>query len=96
VLTFSYQIGHNGDIQENSEAGNRQLVTASLDGQVCFWDTRKKDLKSLDLVWKPFLRVPLSAMDNTFDYGLMKVSLKGLTSEKLGSGELLQLTVLFE
>ncbi|KAJ3003583.1 UNVERIFIED_CONTAM: WD repeat-containing protein 63, partial [Siphonaria sp. JEL0065] len=72
-------IAQNGDVSENPESGNRQIVTTSADGQVCIWDTRsKKVLKELDLAWKPFLRVPLSAMDNTFDYGLTKVSLKTL------------------
>ncbi|KAJ3118520.1 WD repeat-containing protein 63 [Phlyctochytrium bullatum] len=68
---------HSGEIVENGDNGSRQLVTCSSDGQVFFWDTRsKKDLKSLDLLWKPFLRVPLSAMDNTFDYGLAKASIR--------------------
>ncbi|KAJ3331023.1 WD repeat-containing protein 63 [Blyttiomyces sp. JEL0837] len=82
-LPSSYLIGHSGEISENAESGNRQLVTCSMDGQVCFWDTRnKKDVKALDLTWKPFLRVPLSAMDNTFDYGLTKVSLKAPLAER--------------
>ncbi|KAI9344780.1 WD40-repeat-containing domain protein [Zopfochytrium polystomum] len=74
----SYLIGHNGEATENPEgSSSRQLVTCSLDGQVSFWDIRsKKDYKQLDLMWKPFLRVPLSSMDNTFDYGLLKVALK--------------------
>ncbi|KAJ1559288.1 WD repeat-containing protein 63 [Cladochytrium tenue] len=70
------QITNSGEVVENPEGATRQLVTCSLDGQVAFWDTRgKRDLRQLDLVWKPFLRVPLSSVDNTFDYGLMKVSL---------------------
>ncbi|KAI9350807.1 WD40-repeat-containing domain protein [Obelidium mucronatum] len=78
-LPSNMLIAHNGDVSENPESGNRQIVTCSADGQMCVWDTRsKKVLKELDLAWKPFLRVPLSAMDNTFDYGLTKVSLKSL------------------
>ncbi|KAJ3141403.1 WD repeat-containing protein 63 [Physocladia obscura] len=79
-LPSNMLLSHNGDVSENLDTGNRQLVTCSLDGQVCMWDTRsKKDLKALDLTWKPFIRVPLSAIDNTFDYGLTKVSLKSLS-----------------
>ncbi|KAJ3414206.1 WD repeat-containing protein 63 [Chytridiales sp. JEL 0842] len=86
-LPAQYLVSNNGEIQENPEGGVRQLVTASLDGQVCFWDTKRKDVKSLDMVWKPFFRLSLSSMDNTFDYGLMKISLKGMMSaiEKMGS-----------
>ncbi|ORY28245.1 WD40 repeat-like protein [Rhizoclosmatium globosum] len=79
-LPGNMHIAHNGDVSENSDGLNHQLVTCSADGQVCVWDTRsKKVLKELDLAWKPFLRVPLSAMDNTFDYGLTKVTLKTLS-----------------
>ncbi|KAI8920867.1 WD40-repeat-containing domain protein [Powellomyces hirtus] len=77
------ELGHNGEPVEKPENGHRELVTASADGQVAFWDTRfKKDMKALDLVWRPFLRVPLSAMDNTFDYSLTKVSIKRTPSDK--------------
>ena len=52
-------------------------MTSSLDGHIGFWDTKgAKNVKHLDLVWKPFLRVPLSAADNSFDYGLLGVSLR--------------------
>ncbi|KAJ3194937.1 WD repeat-containing protein 63 [Entophlyctis luteolus] len=92
-LPSSSLLSHSGELTENTDSGNRQLVTCSLDGQVYFWDTRsKKDLRALDLAWKPFLRVPLSAMDNTFDYGLTKVSLKSMNfidarKEKPKSGD---------
>ncbi|KAJ3138701.1 WD repeat-containing protein 63 [Geranomyces variabilis] len=82
-LPKQMELGHNGELVEKPEHGHRELVTASADGQVAFWDTRfKKELKALDLVWRPFLRVPLSAMDNTFDYSLTKVSIKRMQSEK--------------
>ncbi|KAJ3109442.1 WD repeat-containing protein 63 [Phlyctochytrium planicorne] len=85
-LPRNLEMSHSGEIIENGDNGSRQLVTCSSDGQACFWDTRsKKDLKSLDLIWKPFLRVPLSAMDNTFDYGLAKISIKPPLIEKLMS-----------
>ncbi|KAJ3009435.1 WD repeat-containing protein 63 [Thoreauomyces humboldtii] len=81
------ELGHNGEPAENGQNGHRELVTCSTDGQVAFWDTRfKKELKALDLVWRPFLRVPLSAMDNTFDYSLTKVSIKRTQPEKRGEG----------
>ncbi|KAI8613318.1 WD40-repeat-containing domain protein [Chytriomyces sp. MP71] len=86
-LPSNMLVDSKGEVNENPESGNRQLVTCSLDGQVYIWDTRsKKDLKALDLTWKPFLRVPLSSMDNTFDYGLTKVSLKSLEKGTEGSG----------
>jgi dynein intermediate chain 3, axonemal len=44
------------------------------------WDIRfKKDLKSLDLTWRPNLRISLSSLDNSFDYSLINFSL--MTSE---------------
>ncbi|KAJ3291525.1 WD repeat-containing protein 63 [Borealophlyctis nickersoniae] len=89
-LPKNLELAHTGEFVENGDNGHRQLVTTSLDGQVCFWDLRsKKELKALDLTWKPFLRepvalhatvtikkVPLSSMDNTFDYGLTKISIR--------------------
>ncbi|KAJ3123538.1 WD repeat-containing protein 63 [Nowakowskiella sp. JEL0407] len=72
-----------GEAIENAENGHKQIVSTSLDGQVLFWDIRaKKDLRSLDLVWKPFSRVPLSSMDNTFDYGLTKISIQTPNGKK--------------
>ncbi|KAJ3055753.1 WD repeat-containing protein 63 [Rhizophlyctis rosea] len=80
-LPRSLELGQHGEVLEKGENGHRQLVTTSLDGQVCFWDMRyKKEWTALDLVWRPFLRVPLSSMDNTFDYGLTKISIHHDTS----------------
>ncbi|KAI8817694.1 WD40-repeat-containing domain protein [Fimicolochytrium jonesii] len=85
-LPKNVELGHTGEMVEKGENGHRELVTSSTDGQVAFWDTRfKKDLKSLDLVWRPFLRVPLSAMDNTFDYSLTKISIKKPPTDKMSS-----------
>jgi WD40 repeat protein len=62
---------------ENPEGGDRQFVTTSTDGSVAVWDLRfKKDLKSLDLTWRPFLRVPISSIDNSHDYSVTKISLR--------------------
>ncbi|KAI9204650.1 WD40-repeat-containing domain protein [Polychytrium aggregatum] len=87
-LPKNMELNHSGEFAESAENGHKQLITASVDGHVAFWDTRaKKELKALDLVWKPFLRVPLSAMDNTYDYGLTKISIRTqITTEKSGSG----------
>lgn len=75
-LPKNMELAYTGELIENGENGHKQLVTTSQDGQVFFWDTRsKKELRALDLAWKPFLRIPLSAMDNTFDYGLTKISI---------------------
>ncbi|KAI9089425.1 WD40-repeat-containing domain protein [Phlyctochytrium arcticum] len=84
-LPRNMELSHSGEILPPSEhsQGYRQLLTASLDGTVAFWDTRsKKDPRQLDLVWRPFLRVPLSAMDNTFDYSLSKVCFR-----RIGGGD---------
>ncbi|KAI9002305.1 WD40-repeat-containing domain protein [Gaertneriomyces semiglobifer] len=82
-LPRNMELGHNGELVDKGDMGHKQLVTSSLDGQMAFWDTRyKKDWKSLDLVWRPFLRVPLSAMDNTFDYSLTKVNIRRLASDR--------------
>jgi hypothetical protein len=45
-------------------------------------ETGNPFLGVLDLVWKPFLRVPLSAMDNTFDYGLTKATIRAGISDQ--------------
>ncbi|KND04124.1 uncharacterized protein SPPG_01562 [Spizellomyces punctatus DAOM BR117] len=82
-LPRNMELSHTGEILEKGEHGHRELVTTSVDGQVAFWDTRyKKDFKALDLVWRPFLRVPLSAMDNTFDYSLTKISIRRVLADK--------------
>ncbi|KAH6570612.1 hypothetical protein BASA60_007630 [Batrachochytrium salamandrivorans] len=71
------QLSSNGGLVENGENGHKQLVSSSLDGTVSFWDLRyKKDWKSLDLAWRPFLRIPISSFDNMFDYSLIKVSIR--------------------
>jgi hypothetical protein len=75
-LPQNFELAHNGEWLENSEYGHKQLIAASLDGTVTFWDVRfKKDLKSLDLVWRPFLRIPLTTLDNSSEYSLTKVSI---------------------
>lgn len=52
-------------------------MTSSLDGTIAVWDLRfKKDLKALDLTWRPNLRVQLTSMDNSFDYSITKFSLR--------------------
>jgi WD40 repeat protein len=76
-LPKHYELGNNGEPLESSESGDKQIVASSLDGTVSVWDLRyKKDIKSLDLTWRPNLRVPLSAMDNSFDYSIAKVMLQ--------------------
>lgn len=77
------EVNHNGETVESKELAVKQLVTSALDGQIFFWDLRfKKDLKSLDLVWKPLFKVPMMSGDNTFDYGITKISLKPFQVEK--------------
>jgi len=76
-------MSNNGEVLENGENGDKQIVTGSLDGTIAFWDLRfKKDWKSLDLAWRPFLRIPITAMDNSFDYSVTRVSLKTIFHEE--------------
>jgi WD40 repeat protein len=71
------ELTHAGELMENGNNGGNQLVTTSLDGTVSFWDLRyKKELAALDLVWRPFYRMPLSAADGSFEYGLVKIALR--------------------
>ncbi len=83
-LPKHFEIANNGELVENGENGDKQLVTSSLDGTVAFWDLRfKKDWKSLDLAWRPFVRVPISAMDNSYDYSVTRVSLRTVLNEEI-------------
>jgi hypothetical protein len=53
-----------------------QFATGSLDGHVFFWDMRfKRDLKALDLVWKPLFKLSLASVDGGFEYGSTSVNL---------------------
>ena len=56
------EVLNNGDIIDtNSNPEHNQFVSVSLDGQVFFWDLRfRKELRALDLVWRPFIKVMLS------------------------------------
>ncbi|KAJ1508418.1 WD repeat-containing protein 63, partial [Coelomomyces lativittatus] len=74
----NYDVNHNGEPlkTENKDTSISQFVTVGLDGQIMFWDLRyKKDLKSLDQVWRPTFKVSIPSMDGTFDYGLTRLSL---------------------
>lgn len=52
------ELGHTGEPLDITDSFTTQFVTASMDGTIAFWDLKfKKDLKSLDLLWRPFLRV---------------------------------------
>ncbi|KAJ3272283.1 WD repeat-containing protein 63 [Terramyces sp. JEL0728] len=85
-LPKHYEIAPNGEPIDNAENGDKQIVTSSLDGTVAVWDLRfKKDWKSLDLAWRPFIRVPLSSLDNSYDYSLTRVSLKTAFNEEVGA-----------
>lgn len=78
-LPQNFELSPSGEPLENAEAGHKQLVTASLDGTIAFWDLRfKKDIKALDLTWRPFIRVGLSALDNSFDYSITRISINPL------------------
>jgi WD40 repeat protein len=53
------EVLNNGDIIDTtSNPEHNQFVSVSLDGQVFFWDLRfRKELRALDLVWRPFIKV---------------------------------------
>lgn len=84
LLVPSSQVNYQGDIQTaTGEEYPQQFATVSLDGYLNFWDLRfKKDLKSLDLAWKPTFRVPLSPLDSDVEFGLTKLSLCYKASEE--------------
>ncbi len=77
-------INYQGDITAATEPYPNQFITTSLDGYLFFWDLRfKKDLKSLDLAWKPFYRAPMMIIDGSTEYGLTKLALDQKVSEDL-------------
>ncbi|KAK6099299.1 hypothetical protein MT418_000733 [Batrachochytrium dendrobatidis] len=87
-LSTHFELSSNGEMVEHGEYGHKQIVTSSLDGTIAFWDLRyKKDWKSLDLAWRPFLRVSLSSLDSTFDYSLTRVSICTTVVDKPKSGD---------
>ncbi|KAJ3000575.1 WD repeat-containing protein 63 [Globomyces sp. JEL0801] len=87
-LPKHFEVGNNGEVLENGENGDKQIITSSLDGTIAIWDIRfKKDWKSLDLAWRPFMRIPLTAMDNSFDYSVTKVCLRTTANEEQPAGK---------
>jgi WD40 repeat protein len=55
------QLANNGEVIENPSGDNHQLITSSLDGYILLWDMKyKKEMKGLDLSWRPFLKVAKS------------------------------------
>lgn len=84
-LSQRMQINHNGEIDAEQGrvagvAANKsvdQFITVSTDAYALIWDLRyRKDLKSLDLVWRPLLRISITSLDGTTDYGCTRVCLK--------------------
>ena len=73
-------VGPHGETTETKDSEVTQFATCSLDGQVMFWDLRFKhegSLKALDLTWKPFYKSVISSLDNTFEYGCTRLSIRG-------------------
>jgi len=71
------EISNNGELLDEPCGDINQLITGSLDGQVYFWDLRfKKEIKMLDLTWRPLLRLAISSLDNTYDYGIMCINIQ--------------------
>ncbi|KAL7754264.1 hypothetical protein RI367_000245 [Sorochytrium milnesiophthora] len=83
-LAKGLELNHNGEMVESPDRDNvYQFVSAALDGYVYFWDLRyRKDLRGLDLVWRPFFKIPLLALDSAAEYGLTKLSLRSPTSDR--------------
>eukprot|EP01135_Chromosphaera_perkinsii_P005184 Nk52_evm2s322 gene=Nk52_evmTU2s322 len=70
------EIISNGTICQNPDNDCNQLCTIATDGVVLFWDIRqKKELKALDHLWKPYLRIPLSKQDVAGDFGATKMNI---------------------
>jgi len=71
------EISNNGELLNETNDEVNQLITGSLDGQVFFWDLRfKKELKMLDLTWRPLLKIAISSLDNTYDYGILCLNIQ--------------------
>jgi len=52
------ELNYAGEISKSIEKSAHQFVSASLDGQLYFWElSQDKDLTQLDLAWKPFYKV---------------------------------------
>jgi len=75
-LPRNMEVNYQGDLTTVEEPFPNQFLSTSLDGLVNFWDIRfKKDYKSVDLMWKPFFRVPLLTQDGTIEFGLTRIAL---------------------
>ncbi|KAG4092483.1 WD40 repeat-like protein [Neocallimastix lanati (nom. inval.)] len=71
------EISSSGELLDEPCGEVNQLITGSLDGQVYFWDLRfKKEIKMLDLTWRPLLRFSISSLDNTYDYGILRINIQ--------------------
>ncbi|OUM60331.1 hypothetical protein PIROE2DRAFT_46349, partial [Piromyces sp. E2] len=71
------EISNNGELLDEPCEEVNQFLTGSLDGQIYFWDLRfKKELKMLDLTWRPSLKIAISSLDNTYDYGIMCINIQ--------------------
>jgi WD40 repeat protein len=71
------EVSSNGELLDEPSGEINQLITGSLDGQVYFWDLRfKKEIKMLDLTWRPLLKFSISSLDNTYDYGILSLNIQ--------------------
>jgi len=71
------EISSNGELLDDPCDEVNQLITTSLDGQIFFWDLHfKKEIKMLDLTWRPLLKFSISALDNTYDYGILCLNIQ--------------------
>lgn len=57
----------------------KQFISSSTDGSILLWDTRLKfkDPKNLSIIeeymGKPFMKIPITASDSSFDYSLTRL-----------------------
>lgn len=64
-------VDNNGNFQKTESVF--QVFSVGLDGTIMVWDLRyKKDVKSLDKLWRPIFKAVVQTMDCAFEYGLMR------------------------
>jgi len=93
-----FEVGRMGIAIENKANHCNQIISAASDGQILFWDIRPNkatisspsqlgitevsQFKSLDLTWKPFLKVQARHMKGSVDMSAVKFSISERQGER--------------